>query len=187
MRWWQLLACNTWLNSIVNSLIFFEVNSRRVNLSSCLYIPPCITQWYGNSLGKMIVAYLNFISELNSIRRWRKTQWIWTSFQNSIPFGDGERHSGVFLNVSLNSVTKIYVITAKGLELATQTQAPQRQQDTCRDKIFKLSPIRASVIFRFPEFAAFSKRSAIFWKNSSNRETDETSFPSYLQLRPILQ
>ena len=100
--------------------------------------------------------------------------YIRTSFQNPIPFGERERHSGVFLNVSLNSVTKIFAITANGLELATQTQAPQRQQDTCIDRIFKWSPIRASVIFRFPEFAEFSKRSALFRKNSSNTETDET-------------
>ena len=43
-----------------------------------------------------------------------------------------------FLNVSLNSVAKIFVITVKGLELATQPalvletrMLPQCQQDTC--------------------------------------------------------
>ena len=36
-----------------------------------------------------------------------------------------------------------------------------------RNRIFKLSPIHASVIFRFPEFAEFSKNSALFRKNSN--------------------
>ena len=42
----------------------------------------------------------------------------------------------------------------------------QHQQDTCRDRIFKLSPIHASVIFRFPEFPEFSESSSLFRKNS---------------------
>ena len=41
---------------------------------------------------------------------------------------------------------------------------PQHQQDTCRDRIFKLSPIHGSVIFRFPEFPEFSESSALFRK-----------------------
>ena len=42
---------------------------------------------------------------------------------------------------------------------------PWPQQDTCRDRIFKLSPIHASVIFRNPELAEFSESFAIFRKN----------------------
>ena len=77
-----------------------------------------------------------------------------------------------FLNVSLNSVTKIFVITVKELEPATRPRLvrktrmlPQHQQDTCRDRIFKLSPIHGSVIFRFPEFTEFGESSALFRKN----------------------
>ena len=54
-----------------------------------------------------------------------------------------------FLNVSLNSVTKTFVITVKGLKPATScvkdqdaTTVPARH---VRDRIFKLSPIHASV------------------------------------------
>ena len=43
----------------------------------------------------------------------------------------------------------------------------QHQQDKCTDRIFKLNPIHASVILRFPEFAEFSESSALFRKNSS--------------------
>ena len=74
-----------------------------------------------------------------------------------------------FLNISLNSlnsVTEIFVITVKGSIL------PHRQQDTCRDRIFKLSPIYASVIFKFLKVAEFSESSALFRKNS-NRVHDE--------------
>ena len=83
----------------------------------------------------------------------------------------------IFLNVSLNllnSVTKIFVITVKELEPTTQPplvwetrMLPQCQQDTYRDRIFKLSQIHVSVIFKFPEFAEFSESSAIFRKNSN--------------------
>ena len=62
---------------------------------------------------------------------------------------------GFFLNVSLNlvnSLTKIFVITVKGLEPDTQPpltwetrKLQQRQQYTCRDRIFKLSLVHASV------------------------------------------
>ena len=69
---------------------------------------------------------------------------------------------------------KTFVITVKGLEPATQSplvwetrKLPQHQQDTCRDRISKLSPIHASVILRFPEFAEFIENSAIFRKNSN--------------------
>ena len=73
-----------------------------------------------------------------------------------------------FLNVSLNSLNiyiyiYIFVIT-KGSNLSPLVwetrMLPQCQQDTCRDRIFKLSPIYASVIF--PEFPEFSKSSALF-------------------------
>ena len=75
-------------------------------------------------------------------------------------------------SVTLDSVTKIFVITVKGLKPATQPPlvcetVPQYQQDTCRDRIFKLCPIQASVIFRFPEFPEFSESSALFRKNST--------------------
>ena len=52
---------------------------------------------------------------------------------------------------------KIFVITVKGLKpdtqppLALETRMlPQCQQNTCRDRIFKLSPIHASVIYYIP-------------------------------------
>ena len=52
---------------------------------------------------------------------------------------------------------KIFVITVKGLKpdtqppLALETRVlPQCQQDTCRDRIFKLSPIHALVIYQIP-------------------------------------
>ena len=52
-----------------------------------------------------------------------------------------------------NSVTKIFVITVKGPEPAIQLplvwetrMLPQHKQDTCGDRIFKLSPIHASFI-----------------------------------------
>ena len=79
-----------------------------------------------------------------------------------------------FLNVSLNSlnlVTKIVVITVKGLKPATQQV---RDQDATTvpsihvsDRTFKLSPNHASLIFKFPEFAEFNKSSALFRKNSN--------------------
>ena len=69
----------------------------------------------------------------------------------------------------------MFVITVKGLESTTQPplveetrMVPQRQQDTCSNRIFKLSPIHASVIFSFPEFSEFSERSALFMKNFNN-------------------
>ena len=56
---------------------------------------------------------------------------------------------------SLNSVTKIFATTVKGLEPATSCV---RNQDTTtapdtthvRDRVFKLSPIHASVIYQIP-------------------------------------
>ena len=51
--------------------------------------------------------------------------------------------------------------------------APTRH--TCRDRIFKLNPIHASVIFRFPEFAEFSESSALFRKNSNTSNGKEAS------------
>ena len=55
---------------------------------------------------------------------------------------------------SLNPVTKIFVITVKGLEPATSCV---REQDATTvlarhicERIFKLNPIRASVIYQIP-------------------------------------
>ena len=64
-----------------------------------------------------------------------------------------------FLNVSLNSansVTKIFVITVKGIEPATScvrdqdaTTAPASKMPV-KDRIFKLNPIHSSVIYQIP-------------------------------------
>ena len=79
------------------------------------------------------------------------------STQNNNFLKSWQRESIEFSMFSLNlpnSVTKIFVITVKGLKpdtqppLALETRMlPQCQQNTCRDRIFKLSPIHASVIY----------------------------------------
>ena len=58
---------------------------------------------------------------------------------------------------SLNSVAKIFVITVKGFEHATSHLLCKRpgcyhsaSKTHVRDRIFKLSPIHASVIYQFP-------------------------------------
>ena len=62
-----------------------------------------------------------------------------------------------FLNVSLNSansVTKVFVITVKGLEPATSCVRDQDattvQARHVRGRIFKLTPIHTSVIYQIP-------------------------------------
>ena len=61
----------------------------------------------------------------------------------------------MFLLNSLNSVTKIFDITAKGLEPATScVRDPgcyhSASKTHMRDKIFKFSPIHVSVIYQIP-------------------------------------
>ena len=74
------------------------------------------------------------------------------------------------LNVPPNSVTKIFVITVKGLEPVTSCvrdqDASNANKTHVRDRIFKLSTIHALVIFRFTEF---NESSALFRKNSSEQ------------------
>ena len=43
---------------------------------------------------------------------------------------------------------------------------PQHQPNTCRDRIFQLSPVHASVIFRYSELPEFSESSTLFSKHS---------------------
>ena len=71
----------------------------------------------------------------------------------------------------LNSVTKI-CHSVKGLEpshLLCKRPACYHNASTTHveDRTFKLSPIHASVIISFPEFAEFSESSAPFRKNSN--------------------
>ena len=69
---------------------------------------------------------------------------------------------------------KIFVITVKGLEPLPPShllyQKPgcyhSASKTHVRGRIFKLIPIHASVIIRFPEFAEFSESYAPFRKNS---------------------
>ena len=76
---------------------------------------------------------------------------------------------------SLNSVTKIFVITVnRGLNLPPShllCKKPGCYHSTSkthvRDRIFKSGPIHVSVIIRFPEFTKFSESSAPFRKNSN--------------------
>ena len=57
---------------------------------------------------------------------------------------------------SANSVTKLFVITVKGLEPATSCVRDQDASKTrVGDRIFKLNLIYASVIIWFPKFAEF--------------------------------
>ena len=48
-----------------------------------------------------------------------------------------------------------------------------------RDRIFKSSPVHASVIIRFPEFAEFSESSASFRKNSIEQFRNYLMFMKY--------
>ena len=71
------------------------------------------------------------------------------------PVNTGATHNTkeFFLNVSLNSVTKIFVITVKGLEPATSKRPVyyhSASKTHVRDRIFKLTPIHASVIYQIP-------------------------------------
>ena len=70
-----------------------------------------------------------------------------------------------------NSVTKIFVITVKGLEPATQAGCYHSNSKThVRDisRIFKSSPLNASVLISFTEFTEFSETSVPFRKNSND-------------------
>ena len=68
-----------------------------------------------------------------------------------------QSHWVFFLNFSLNSaksVTKILIITVKGLEPGTfcarDPPHDSASKTHVRDTIFKLNPIHASVIYRIP-------------------------------------
>ena len=85
-----------------------------------------------------------------------------------------------------NSVTKIChyskrIRTPSHLLCNEPTCYHSASQTHVKGKIFKLSPIHASVIISFPEFAEFSESSAPFRKNTNSRAMPPTraSSPSY--------
>ena len=127
------------------------IDQRRVLITTLIYIFTLRGNWTGTSTGKH--------------------SFMWNVRDRSrVPLFLKGVFPKWFRWISLNSVTKISVITVKGLKPATQSplvletrMLPQCHQDTCRDRIFKLSPIHASVIFRFPEFI---ESPPLFRKNS---------------------
>ena len=62
------------------------------------------------------------------------------------------------INNSANSVTKHFIILKRLVETATSCVRDQDASKTqVAEKIFKLSPVHASVIIRFHEFAEFTE------------------------------
>ena len=70
----------------------------------------------------------------------------------------------------LNSVTKICHYSKRARTCHLLCNRPEYYHNTSkthvRDRIFRLSPIHASMIFRFPEFPEFSESSSPFRENS---------------------
>ena len=88
---------------------------------------------------------------------------------------------------------KRYVITVKGLEplsardLLCERPACYHSGSTThvRDRIFKLSPIHASVIISFPEFSEFSESYFSFRKNYIGSERNPTGGHKHTGTQPI--
>ena len=104
--------------------------------------------------------YEGNLNKVITVKTLKSNQRKYSNKRQTYRQTDTRIHYGVFPYLSLE---------LKGSNLPPLVREtrmlPQHQQDTCRDRIFKLSLINASAIFRFHEFTKFSESSALYRKN----------------------